>query len=247
MVLLPISGRELALRELSGTDDLLLLTRTSSDSELVRDILAGASGAPAEAIETLPAGDAETLLMLLRRALLGEMIVADVRCPSEGCGARIDVSFAVGDYLRNYTPRAAGEPPDEEGWFTSGRAAFRLPTLRDQIETSRRPAADRALLRRCVRNAEGSALRKIVSLMEKIAPTVSGYVGGTCPECGACVEVYFDVARFVLQELRGLAVEVYDHVHLLASQYGWSEAEILALPRSRRAAYVARVRREMPS
>jgi hypothetical protein len=247
MPILPISGRALALRELSGTDDLLLLAGWNSDGELVRDLLAAVSGATPEAVEALPAGDAEALLLLLRRSLLGETIVADVRCPSGGCGERIDVSFGIGSYLQHHQPRAATSAAGEDGWFTSGGAAFRLPTLGDQIETSGRPAADRALLRRCVRNAEGAALRKIAALMERLAPTVSGSISGTCPECGTSVEVYFDVARFVLQELRGAAAEVYDHVHVLASRYGWSEGEILALPRSRRAEYVARVRSEMAS
>lgn len=248
MIALPISGRELALRELSGNDALLLLEPSPGDVERMRDILAAVAGVPPEFIEELPAGDAELLLMMLRRSLFGGTIVAETYCASSECGARIDVSFAIDTYLRHHRPRANGASPREDGWFAAGDASFRLPTVRDQIESAREPAADRALLRRCIKSASGAAsLRRVTALMTRLAPTISDYVGGTCPECGTTVAVYFDVAGFVLHELRTAAAEIYDHVHLLASQYGWSEPEILALPRSRRAAYVARVSGELPS
>jgi hypothetical protein len=247
MITLPISGRELALRELSGADALLLLEPSLDEGERMRDLLAAAARVAPGDIESLPAGDAELLLLLLRRSLLGGTIVAEARCTSPACGARIDVSFAIDTYLRHHRPRPEDATPGEDGWFALGDAAFRMPTVRDQLESSREPAADRALLARCVRNASGASLRKITALLTRIAPTMSDYVGGTCPECGTAVTVYFDVAAFVLQELRAVAAEVYDHVHLLASHYGWSEPEILALPRSRRAAYVARVARELAS
>ena len=80
--------------------------------------------------------------------------------------------------------------------------------------------------------------------METLAPSLSQKLQGECPECGAGAALYFDAQQFVLLELRDQAVFLYDDVHLLAREYHWSQAEILALPRSRRTRYAEMVRQE---
>jgi hypothetical protein len=49
--------------------------------------------------------------------------------------------------------------------------------------------------------------------------------------------LFFDVQAFCLTELRNQAAFLYEDVHLLAQCYHWTEADILALPRHRRAHY----------
>jgi hypothetical protein len=275
---LPISGTRVALRELSGAEDLLLLGGGASVPHLVCELLTALGG---PGVEELPVGDAESLLLAVRGALLGEHIRAGIACPAPGCRARIDVSFTIADYLRHRRPRrtrgregekgneqtisrdgnavaplpTAASPQWGEGgqrpgegrtWMTEAEGVtFRIPTLRDQVEVSGRAAAPRELFERCVRGAPSARTRRrIERTLDTIAPTLSDYVTGSCPECGTAVEVYFDVEQFVLRELRDTAAEVIDDVHLLASHYGWSEAAIVALPRSRRTAYAERVRGE---
>jgi hypothetical protein len=87
-------------------------------------------------------------------------------------------------------------------------------------------------------------LRRVENAMEALAPPLSHTVQGQCPECGSVLDLYFDAQQFCLQELRGQALFIYDDVHLLAMEYHWSEADILALPRNRRAQYAERVRQE---
>lgn len=241
MSALPISGTPMALRELSGADDLLLLGGGRSVPELARELLAALAG-DGEAVDALPIGDAEALLLGLRASLVGEHVRGDLQCPS--CRARIEISFSIADYLRHHRPRPAPSVDAGEGWLTDRRSSltFRIPTLRDQIEVSGRPRAATDLLQRCVRGDAGRGVRQRVEhLLEQLAPTLSDHVAGDCPECGERVETYFDVEQFVLGELRAVAAEVFDDVHRIASAYGWSEAEILAMPRSRRAAYAERV------
>lgn len=74
--------------------------------------------------------------------------------------------------------------------------------------------------------------------MEKLAPPFSGEIEGQCPECGARVNFWFDVAAYVLRELRFDAELLYEDIHQLAMRYHWSEQEILNLPRQRRMQYV---------
>jgi uncharacterized protein (UPF0212 family) len=232
----------MALRELSGMDDLLLLGGGRSVPELARELLAALAG-DGEAVDALPIGDAEALLLQLRASLVGEHIQGDLHCPS--CRARIEISFSVSDYLRHHRPRTRSTVDESEGWLTDRRSqiTFRIPTLRDQIEVSGAPQAAADLLQRCVRGETGRAIRlRVERLLDQLAPTLSGHVAGDCPECGERVEAYFDVEQFVLRELRAVAGEVYDDVHHIASAYGWSEDEILAMPRSRRTAYAERIR-----
>lgn len=59
----------------------------------------------------------------------------------------------------------------------------------------------------------------------------------TCPDCGQGWEADFDIPEFFLTELAAHGERVLDDVHRLASQYGWSERDILAIPPARRAAY----------
>ena len=73
--------------------------------------------------------------------------------------------------------------------------------------------------------------------MDAMAPSLSDALKGSCPECGAALEMYFDVQQFVLRELRDQATFLYEDVHLVASQYHWPESSILDLPSRRRAQY----------
>jgi hypothetical protein len=50
------------------------------------------------------------------------------------------------------------------------------------------------------------------------------------------------VPSFVVAELAALARSLFEEVHLIALAYGWSESDILKLPRTRRRLYAARLR-----
>jgi hypothetical protein len=242
---LPISGKEIALREISGAEDMLLLSGGDSVPRLVRDLLAALAGGDAESIDGLPVGDAESLLLAVRMALLGETVQADMFCPADDCGARIDVTFRVSDYLVHRTPRRVrASASTEDRWLSDERGGltFRFPTLADQIAVSGRAHPSSELFRLCIRDEISAGVRrKTNALMDKAAPTLSNYVTGECPECGTRVEAYFDVEQFVLRELRESATRLYDDVHRIAAAYGWSEDEIVSLPRSRRIAYAERI------
>jgi hypothetical protein len=105
---------------------------------------------------------------------------------------------------------------------------------------------ERELIRRCVRPSEVAedSVKRVETLMEELAPLLTDYVQGECPECGSEIDIYFDPQQFSLRELRGQAVYIYEDVHLLARHYHWSEAEILALPRRRRVHYAELIRQE---
>jgi hypothetical protein len=123
-------------------------------------------------------------------------------------------------------------------------AAFRLPTVRDQADVLGAADGAQRLIQICIEPADPPArLRgRIERAMERLAPELSREVEGACPACGGRVAGTIHVPFLVMEDLRRAAAGVHDEVHRIASAYGWSEAEILALPRMRRRQYADRIR-----
>src|SRR5262249_27673041 len=55
-----------------------------------------------------------------------------------------------------------------------------------------------------------------------------------CPCCGRQWKATFDIVSYLWSELQERAMQLMREVHVLASAYGWREAEILALSSWRR-------------
>jgi hypothetical protein len=63
-----------------------------------------------------------------------------------------------------------------------------------------------------------------------------------CPKCGNRWEDTLEFAAFLWAEIEARAKRLLFEIHTLASAYGWTEAEILALGDRRRATYLEMVR-----
>jgi hypothetical protein len=59
-----------------------------------------------------------------------------------------------------------------------------------------------------------------------------------CPACTRNWTESFDIESFFWVELQAWAARILREIHQLASAYGWSEREILALPSFRRTTYL---------
>lgn len=70
-------------------------------------------------------------------------------------------------------------------------------------------------------------------------PLVAFTVSCRCPACGAAQDVAVDLEGLALGRLRARQQALLQEVHCLASRYGWTEAEVLAVPPARRARYLA--------
>jgi hypothetical protein len=244
---------EVVLRQPTGAEDLLLQEASVGSTELTL-ALVGRLTQPvwASALDwrMLSVTDLEAVLLKIRQSVFGDLIQADLLCTAQGCGARVDVSFRVGEYLAHHRPRTARglKPAEETGWFQflNEDIRFRLPSAADQAMVAGKPQPESELMRRCVQPERISwRLRKRVeNAMEVLAPSLSHDVQGECPDCHATFSIYFDVQDYVLSELRNQAACVYEDVHLLALHYKWSEESILALPRIRRLHYATTLRQE---
>jgi hypothetical protein len=64
----------------------------------------------------------------------------------------------------------------------------------------------------------------------------------SCPACGHGWQVIFDIESFLWAKVSALAKRLLHEVHGLASAYGWTERDILALPAVRRQFYLEMIR-----
>ncbi|WP_051722444.1 hypothetical protein [Streptomyces albus] len=115
-------------------------------------------------------------------------------------------------------------------------------------------AARRVLLARCTvsaaRNGEPVAAdrlpdvlpervrRRIAEAAERADPAAEVTLRVACPECGEATPAELDIASYLWTELDSWARDLLLDVHLLATAYGWSEPEILALSPLRRRYYL---------
>jgi hypothetical protein len=75
-------------------------------------------------------------------------------------------------------------------------------------------------------------------------PLVDFTASCCCPVCGAPNEVAIDLEALALARLAGRQRALLQEVHRIASCYGWTESEVLAVPRARRALYLALIEDE---
>jgi hypothetical protein len=252
--ILPVSGKEITLRFPCGKEDILLCEWKDGETALAGALLNAITKeiAGQDTVEwgKLPVTDCEWALLLLRRSLFGDLLMTSSSCTQPHCGAKIDISFHISDYLQQFLidmPAEVGRSA-EPGWFnlTGKDIKFRLPTGNDQQMVSRFSQPECELRRLCVvpDNLPGNLLEQVEGHLESMAPAISGLLRGECPECGSAEDFYFDVQAYVLGELVDQAKHVFEDVHLLARHYHWAEEDILNLPIQRRYGYIDAILRD---
>lgn len=248
MVRLPVSGASFDLRPPAGEDDVLLLETAADDTQAAQRLLERLAlpVGPAPAIADLTITDLQTLLLRLHEILFGPNIVTTAACRREGCGTPLDVSFGIGSFLAHHAPRPSGTPAARSGWWRvpGTEVEYRPPSIADLAHARLAPAPEAALRRRCLEPPDMAPplRRRAERAMARQAPDMSGTLSATCPACGADTTLLFDVVHFVIRTLRAHAAFVFEDAHLLALNYHWPEATILAMPRARRIRYAEMLR-----
>jgi hypothetical protein len=198
-----------------------------------------------EALLALPVGEREADLFALRRALFGDRM--QVRLACRACGEDMEFELDAGEFARSL---AEGRGPvvrvAENGW----EVEFRVPAVADLTAAARDADPRRALLARCVASAvrNGQPVpadelptevqRRIAEAAEAADPAADVTLNVACPDCGEATRAELDIASYLWTELDAWARDLLLDVHLLATAYGWSEPEILALSPLRRRYYL---------
>jgi hypothetical protein len=222
-----------------------------------RAVLLLATAAPETApgeVAGYSVGRRDAQLLRLRGLMFGPKIVSLTPCPE--CGAGVELEFDVGDFS------APALPAESTGDFTiivdDYEVSFRLPNSPDQIAIAEAPdteAARRILLGRCVKSArrEGAevlpdllppaVMTAMTDRMAELDPLASVFLTVRCPDCRRQWQSLFDICDFFWRELTSYARRLAQEVHLLASAYGWGEAEILSMSSTRRRLYLEMISR----
>jgi len=179
--------------------------------------------------EGLPVGERDARLLELRQLLFGSQLDGIADCPR--CGEPVEYALDTGALL-------AGRPEQStvELMVSGERLHARLPTGADLAEAASAGDFETAralLLARClVEDSNAPQAEVAAELAERLAKADSladARLSLACPECGNEWTLAFEVGAWLWGELEAWAWRTLLDVHALASAYGWSEADILAM------------------
>ncbi len=220
-------------------------------------LLAAASpDASPESLAKLSIGRRDALLLALREWLFGSRLVSLAVCPN--CSERLELIFELSEICAT----AAGDQPETLTVKSGGyEARFRLPNSEDLEAVATGAGCDAAsasesLLSRCllqtrrkgrnqsptsvesVRDLPPTLIAAIAKKMEQADPQANVQLNLSCADCGHRWLAAFDIVSYLWNEIDHWARRILREAHLLASAYGWREADILAMSALRRQLYL---------
>ncbi len=202
--------------------------------------------AEAESLANLSIGHRDFWLLNLREALFGSEVHCLTNCTR--CREPIELDFSVGDIRLPHAEPVCSHHIETESY----EVRFRLPDSNDllALENEQQLHAERQLLARCVleaRTRENSVaaqelpshvLSALNQRMGELDPQAEVLLEVSCPACFSVAAAPFDIVSHLWAELDAWARRVLQEVHVLAFNYGWSEAAILRMTVGRRLAYL---------
>ena len=181
------------------------------------------------------------LLALLHRSSGDDAIALTLRCAAADCGARFDVALP-----HDALPEAAAASAVSLRGAGGHTLTLRLPTGDDLRAWHAQPPTTRAQMLARLRvdrdadaDADDADVAPAAAALADADPLVAFAIACTCPECGHAAEREIDLEELALQRLEARQHGLLREVHAIASRYGWTEREILAIAASRRARYLA--------
>jgi hypothetical protein len=179
--------------------------------------------------ETLPVGVRDAALLRLWCRWFGATVPCLDTCPA--CDR--DVSFDLP--VARITGREALAPAG--GW--------RCLTTQDLVSVARLAPGDarRALATAvtAVNDPDETLEAEVERWLERHDPLARIDIELACAFCSEQWSRPFDIVEHLWSALRRAGQTLLRDIHVLASAYHWSEADILALPPARRRAYIAMV------
>ncbi len=228
------------MRALTGHDEIAFHHPAGGPHGRLAALAAATEGRGTEALAALTLPEWEETLLALRRALIGAEIDSETDC--RRCGAGNALAFSIDDL-----PRDPPVPPPLDGNPLAALRVGDLIALENRnlqgeaglaallaAGTGMDPAQAAARLARPDRDT-------VITALESAVAGLGLEIGAACTECGATLVLPLNVAEFLDCELRARAATLLDEVHLIATSYHWSEADILGLPRPRRQDYLRRI------
>jgi hypothetical protein len=212
-----------------------------------------------DALATIDFVQRDLCLLHLRTLTFGSQIKGLADCPA--CGQRLELDFDARELpawtypvpdpaaMKSLNPETSLQVNDYE-------VIVRLPNSKDLATLSHvTDAATRRqqLIEACVisaqRNGEAlmadelppDALNLLAERISQDHPLAEQTLAVVCPACGHAWDILFDIVSLFWSEIHAWSLRLMREVHILASAYGWREADILAMSAWRRQRYLEMV------
>jgi hypothetical protein len=220
--------------------------RLARSAPLVRAV----TGLEPVALAELGIGERERVLVRVRERLFGDTLRARVDCPS--CGLVLELELATSTLL------GASHGPEvvdvDVGEYHLSCRMPRTADLLDASATGSTSVARTVLIVRAVLSAErdgqpvaatelpDEAVTAVAAALANAEPLAHVELPVSCDACGATWTRPLDLDGFLWRELDAWAARLLGEIAVLATAYGWSESEVLALSPHRRRRYLELVR-----
>ena len=196
-------------------------------------------------------GERDRHLLRLREELFGPTLEAIAICPK--CGEQLELALNTPDLHTSVSQASAtaGRLHLQTGIYEMN---YRLPTSADLLEIANTPAASarELLVQRCVEARKrtssidpatlpASVLKLVGEKMAEADPQAEVQIALNCPTCAHKWSTVFDILSYLWGEIEDWADRLLLEVHTLASAYGWSERDIIAMSARRRRLYLEMV------
>lgn len=208
--------------------------------------LSATGNAPSQAeLMTWPVSRRLQGLLAITIATRGDRWTMTANCDVPACGAPMDLPLNLNAFRREVDQeKTSCDLPDGR------RLEITVPTGADQLTwLAAGDIGPGAILHRLVAvpddaiEISAAALEAIEEALEEADPLTTLEIETVCPECGAENSIPLDLEGGCLNLLAAERPRLVDDIHVLATAYHWSEAEILAIPPTRRRQYLARIDR----
>lgn len=243
------------MRGLSTANLLDIWEQGMVQSPIQQALLLLAAACPEKTLEELAQlslGQRDALLLQLREQTFGGQLTSVATCPA--CSERSELNFNIIDIRA-----APGQAPFERLSLSLNGydIEFHLPNSLDvaAIANQSDPVTARfSLLKQCLEQIHHqgqeqsleqlptSIIEAVETRMAEADPQADIQLDLQCPVCQHVWQVAFDIVSFFWSEIHTWAQRTFYEVHLLASAYGWREADILALSAQRRYLYLEMIR-----
>jgi len=252
-------SRPLRLQSPSVVELLDAWERALSQSPVQRALTmlsAACPNATVAELARLSIGRRDSGLLSLRERLFGPQLMSLSNCP--GCQERLELAFNVSDVRAPAVSFEVDNTAPLSLELNGYEITFRTPNSFDVMALDEtRDVADNSqlILSRCLisvkgPNGENSAAQLPANVIEAITegmsqadPQADVQLALTCPQCEHQWQASFDIVSFLWNEIDVWASRFLREVHIIASAYKWSEAEIFALTPWRRQMYLEMIGR----
>jgi len=214
-------------------------------------------GITREQLAGLPIASRDDRLLEVREQGFGTQIEALLQCPQ--CSEELEFSLSTKELRSRVNKQSlayGGSENPLEISVDDMTIRLRLPDSRDlaavvgydHIQTARRE-----IVKRCIigvgsngkSNASDGyppgAIRAAEIKIAECQKQSEILLDIQCSSCGSKGQLMFDIVSFLWQEISMRAKKLLNDIHLLASAYGWTEADVLALSPGRRQFYLEAV------